>query len=276
VFVGGESGLMTHSTVGEARDASDLALTGRQQDLVEAVVATGTPTVVTLIGGRVFALPWIAANVPAIVQAWLPGEEGGTAIADALLGHVNPGGRLPVTMPRSVGQVPIHSTHRTGGGRSQFWHDYTDGPTSPLFPFGHGLSYTSFTYDGSEVEAGSTTTPTTITVTVTNTGPRAGDEVVQLYVSDDVASVARPRRALIGFERVSLAAGESATVSFTVHPSRLAFYDEAMRFVCEPGAFTFAVGASWADIRSSATVELSGEVAEYRQREIVATRVEVT
>ncbi|MEY2447829.1 MAG: hypothetical protein QOH79_1305 [Acidimicrobiaceae bacterium] len=140
VFVGGESGLMPHSTVGEARDASDLALTGPQQELVEAIVATGRPTVVTVIGGRVFALPWIAANVGAVVQAWLPGEEGGNAIADVLLGHVNPGGRLPVTMPRDVGQVPVHGTHRSGGGRSQFWHDYTDGPAAPLFPFGHGLS----------------------------------------------------------------------------------------------------------------------------------------
>src|SRR5205085_11340116 len=125
VFVGGESGLMPHSTVGEARDAIDLGLTGRQQELVEAVVATGVPTVVTVIGGRVFALPWIAANVPAIVQAWLPGEEGGNAIADVLLGRINPGGRLPVTLPRHVGQVPIHGGHRAGGGRSPFWHDHT-------------------------------------------------------------------------------------------------------------------------------------------------------
>jgi beta-glucosidase len=131
LFVGGESGLMPHSTVGEARDASDLGLTGCQQELVEAVVATGTPAVVTVIGGRVFALPWIAAHVPAVLFAWLPGEEGGRAIADVLLGVVNPSGRLPVTVPRSVGQVPVHSTHRFGGGRSQFWNDYTDGPTSP-------------------------------------------------------------------------------------------------------------------------------------------------
>ena len=239
VFVGGESGLMPHSTVGEARDASDLGLTGVQQELVEAIVATGRPTVVTLIGGRVFALPWIAANVAAIVQAWLPGEEGGTAIADVLLGHVNPGGRLPVTMPRTVGQVPVHGTHRSGGGRSQFWHDYTDGPAAPLFPFGHGLSYTSFAYGQLDLVAGSTTTPTRVSVTVTNTGARAGDEVVQLYVTDEVASVARPSRSLVGFARIGLAPGEASTVTFTVHPSRLAFYDQQMRFVCEPGAFMF-------------------------------------
>jgi beta-glucosidase len=276
VFVGGESGLMPHSTVGEARDATDLGLTGVQQELVEAVVATGRPTIVTLIGGRVFALPWIAQHVPAVVQAWLPGEEGGNAIADVLLGRLNPGGRLPLTMPRSVGQVPVHGTHRSGGGRSQFWHDYTDGPASPLFAFGHGLSYTSFSYDHLTIDAGSTTAPTTISVDVTNTGQRAGDEVVQLYVTDEVASVARVARALAGFTRITLAANESATVTFTVHPSRLAFYDPTMRFVCEPGAFTFAVGASRADIRARATVTLDGDVTEYRQRRVVATAVEVS
>src|SRR5207302_7738543 len=274
-FVGGESGLMPHSTVGEARDASDLGLTGRQQALVEAVVETGTPTVVVVIGGRVFALPWIPAHVPALLQAWLPGEEGGTAIADVLFGVVNPGGHLPLTLPHSVGQVPIHATHLAGGGRSQFWHDYTDGPSSPLFPFGHGLSYTTFAYGDLTVTAGSTVTPITVRVTVTNTGERAGDEVVQLYVTDEVASVVRPKRALIGFARVPMASKESATVTFTVHPSRLAFYDTEMRFVCEPGDFTFAVGASWADIRARATIVLGGDVAGFRQREIVATTVSV-
>jgi len=276
VFVGGESGLMPHSTVGEARDASDLELTGVQLELVQAIVATGTPTVVTIIGGRVFALPWIAANVPAVVEAWLPGEEGGSAIVDVLLGHVNPGGRLPVTLPRTVGQVPIHGTHRAGGGRSQFWHDYTDGPASPLFPFGHGLSYTTFAYDSFEVRAGTTATATAVSVEITNTGSRAGDEVVQLYVTDDVASVARPSRSLVGFARVDLAAAESKTVTFVVHPSRLAFYDASMQFVCEPGAFLFAVGASRSDLRVRATVELDGTVEHYLQREIVATHVAVS
>jgi beta-glucosidase len=262
---------MLRATVGEARDASDLSLTGLQNELVEAVVATGTPTVVVVIGGRVFALPWIAANVPAVVMAWLPGEEGGNAIADVLCGVTNPSGRLPVTLPRAVGQVPIYAGHRFGGGRSQFWGDYTDGPTSALFPFGHGLSYTTFAYEGLEVRPGSTRDVTAIDVTITNTGDRGGEEVVQLYVTDEVASVARPRRRLIGFGRVALEPGESQTVTFTVHPSRLAFYDADMRFVCEPGEFTFAVGASWSDIRLSSTVDVPGDVAEYRQREIRST-----
>lgn len=275
VFVGGESGLMPHSTVGEARDASDLALTGRQQELVEAVVQTGTPTVVIVVGGRVFSLPWIAANVPAIVWAWLPGEEGGNAIADVLTGRVNPSGRLPVSLPRSAGQVPVHSTYRSGGGRSQFWHDYTDGSARPLFAFGHGLSYTSFTYGDLEVVASSTVENITVSVTVTNSGSRGGDEVVQLYATDLVASVARPFRSLVGFARIGLAPNESARVTFTIHPSRLAFYDEGMRFVCEPGEFTFAVGASWADIRARTTATLTGATVEHRQREIVATSVDV-
>jgi beta-glucosidase len=275
VCVGGESGLMPHSTVGEARDASDLGLTGRQQELVERVVATGTPTVVVVVGGRVFALPWIAEHVPAVVQAWLPGEEGGNAIADVLLGAVNPSGRLPVSLPRSVGQVPVHHGHRAGGGRSQFHGDYTDSPTTPLFCFGHGLSYTTFEHGRLSVDATTTAEPVTISLDVTNTGARDGEEVVQLYVRDDVASVARPDRVLVGFARVPLAPGEARRVSFEVHPSRLASYDPAMRFVVEPGDFTFSVGASALDIRQQRTVTLAGDVTEWQQRSIVPTAVTV-
>ncbi|MEY2436395.1 MAG: hypothetical protein QOF97_1231 [Acidimicrobiaceae bacterium] len=273
VCVGGESGLMPHSTVGEARDASDLGLTGLQQELVESVVATGTPTVVVVIGGRVFALPWIAEHVPAVVQAWLPGEEGGNAIADVLLGAANPSGRLPVSLPRSVGQVPVHHGHRAGGGRSQFHGEYTDSPTTPLFCFGHGLSYTTFEYGPLVVESATTSDPLTASVEVTNTGAREGDEVVQLYVRDDVASVARPDRLLVGFTRVALSAGASRTVTFDVHPSRLASYDPEMRFVVEPGDFTFSVGASSGDIRQQRTVTLAGETTEWLQRSIVPTGV---
>ncbi|HEV3225898.1 MAG TPA: glycoside hydrolase family 3 N-terminal domain-containing protein [Acidimicrobiales bacterium] len=275
LFVGGESGLMPHSTVGEARDASELGLTGVQQELVERVVGTGVPSVVTVIGGRVFALPWIAEHAAALLFAWVPGEEGGTAIADVLLGVVNPSGRLPVSLPRHVGQVPVHATHLAGGGRSQFWHEYTDGPANALFAFGHGLSYTTFSYSDVDVIRGSTTTPTVVEARITNAGARAGDEVVQLYVTDEVASAVRPFRALVGFARVPLAPGESKSVRFTVDPTRLAFYDPGMRFVCEPGAFTFAMGPSWSDIRLRATVDLVGDVAEHRQREVVSTTVVV-
>jgi beta-glucosidase len=273
--VGGRSGLTTASTVGEARDATDLGLTGPQPALVDAVLATGTPVVVVVIGGRVFALPHIAERAAALVQAWLPGEEGGSALADVLFGAASPSGKLPVSLPRSVGQVPVYYGHRAGGGRAAFHGDYSDSPTTPLFPFGHGLSYTTFAYEELVVSAGSTEDPLEARFDVVNTGARTGDEVVQLYVRDDVASVARPDRQLVGFARVTLAAGERRTVRFRVHPSRLAFYDPAMRFVVEPGAFRVLVGASAADVRLEAMVRLDGPVAEYRQAAVVPTAVTI-
>ncbi len=272
VFVGGRSGLTPRCTVGEARDATDLALTGAQGALVDAVVASGTPTVVVLISGRVHTIPTIAATVPVVVQAWLPGEEAGSAIADVLVGRAEPGGRLPISMPRTVGQVPIHHDHRAGGGRSQFYGDYTDSATTALYAFGHGLTYTTFEYgDFDVVASGTTSEPVVLQATVTNVGERRGSEVAQLYVRDEVASVARPHQQLVGFSRLELDPGETATVAFEVHPSRLAFYDEAMRFVTEPGVFTFTVGGSSDRADLEVIVELTGEVARYRQREIVAT-----
>jgi beta-glucosidase len=176
-------------------------------------------------------------------------------------------------MPRSVGQVPVHYRHRAGGGRAAFHGDYADSPTTPLFPFGHGLSYTAFAYADLGTRASTTRAPLEVTCAITNAGRRHGEEVVQLYVRDDVASVARPDRMLVGFARVPLAPGERRTVRFRVHPSRLAFYDDAMRFVVEPGTFRIMVGASSADVRLDETVTLSGETASYRQAAIVATEV---
>ena len=156
-----------------------------------------------------------------------------------------------------------------------FYGDYTDSPTSPLFAFGHGLSYTTFAYSDLAVQATSTTEPIEVSIEVRNTGERAGDEVVQLYCRDLVASVARPNRMLLGFTRLSLSPGQARRVTFTVHPSRLAFYNPQMQFVTEPGAFTFSIGASSVDIRAEKTIVLDGQVAEYRQREIVGTKVRV-
>jgi beta-glucosidase len=276
VFVGGRSGLTTDATVGEARDATDLALTGCQDALVDAVVGTGTPTVVVLVSGRVHAIPAIAATVPAVLQAWLPGEEGGSAIADVLFGRVAPSGRLPVSMPRTVGQVPIHHDHRRGGGASMFYGDYTDSPVTPLYAFGHGLSYTTFEYSDLTVAAsGTTTDPVVLEVGITNTGGRAGTEVVQLYVRDEVASVVRPQQQLVGFGRVELEAGAGAVVRFDVHPSRLAFFDEAMRFVVEPGTFTFSCGGASDRAAAEVRVELTGGVAELRQCEVLVTTCSV-
>jgi beta-glucosidase len=272
VLVGGRSGLTSAATVGEGRDAVDLRLTGVQQELVDAVLATGTPTVVVVLSGRVHAIPEIAEAAPAVVLVWPPGEEGGNAIADVLFGRAEPGGRLPVSMPRSVGQVPLHHDVRAGGGTSMFYGTYTDSPTSPLYAFGHGLTYTTFTYAELEVlAAGSTLDPVVLRVAVTNSGGRYGTEVIQLYVRDVVGSVARPLRQLVGFARVGLDVGQTASVTFEVHPSRLAFYDEAMRFVTEPGEFRFSVGAASNAANREAQVVLAGDVAEYRQREIVPT-----
>ena len=274
VFVGGRSGLTTSCTVGEARDATGLGLTGAQQPLVDAVVASGTPTVVVLLSGRVHSIPEIAETVPSIVQAWLPGEEGGNALADVLLGRSEPGGRLPISMPRSVGQVPIHHDYRTGGGRAMFHEDYTDSKTTPLYAFGHGLTYTSFEYGELEVVAsGTTSEPVVLQATVTNVGSRSGTDVVQLYCRDLVASVARPYQQLVGFTRVALDPGATATVTFEVHPSRLAFYDEQMRFVTEPGELRFSVGSASDAAKRHAVVDIQGDVAEYRQRDVVATAV---
>ena len=273
VCLAGRSGLTPDATVGEARDASSLALTGNQLGLLRDVAATGVPTVAVVCSGRVHSLGEVEQLAAATLVAWLPGVEGGTAVARLVLGVSNPSGRLPVSLPASVGQVPVHHAPRAGGGRSQFWGDYTDGPTAPLHPFGYGLSYTSFDYSELEVHQGSTTEVTTLSVSVTNRGRVAGTEVVQLYARDEVASVARPERQLVGFARLPLQPGESRRVSFGIHPSRLAFFDEAMRFVCEPGAFDLEVGG-WAGAPAlTKTVDLGGEVTAYAQRDVVATSV---
>lgn len=272
----GRSGLTPDATVGEARDASSLDLTGRQVELLERVAATGVPVVAVICSGRVHTLAEVERLANATLAAWVPGIEAGTAIASIVFGESTPSGRLPVSLPASVGQLPVHHAPRAGGGRSQFWGDYTDGPTGPLHPFGYGLSTTSFTYDNLVVTPGSTTEVTMVAATVTNTGERSGTEVVQLYARDEVASVARPERQLVGFVRVPLKPGEARTVTFALHPSRLAFFDEDFRFVCEPGAFDLEVGG-WAGAPAlRATVDLGGEVHQYRQRDVVATAASVS
>jgi beta-glucosidase len=277
VCVGGRSGLTRLATVGEARDASDLRLTGRQADLVRACKATGTPVVAVVMSGRVHDLSEVSDSCGALLLAWCPGEEGGSAIAEVLFGTTEPGGRLPVTMPATTGQVPVHHTVRQGGGRSMFYGDYADGPTRPLYPFGHGLGYTTFAYESLEVvSSGSTSEPVVLRARVRNTGARTGGTVVQLYGTDEIASVARHRQLLVGFTRIDdLEPGDAVEVTFTVHPSRLAFFDPDMRFVCEPGAFVFTVASSSAHRGPTVRVELDGDVFVTRQRHVVATAVEV-
>ncbi|HPU38260.1 MAG TPA: glycoside hydrolase family 3 N-terminal domain-containing protein [Microthrixaceae bacterium] len=274
--VGGRSGLTPDATVGEARDAVDLDLTGVQMDLLEAVAATGTPVITVVISGRVHTLGRVEELSAAVLLAWAPGQQGGAAIADVLFGAVAPGGRLPVSLPRHVGQVPVHYNHRAGGASSAFWGDYTDSPTSPLHPFGFGLSTTTFRYTDLDVTPGTTASPTTAAVTVSNTGTRHGAEVVQLYVHDESASVARPDRQLVGFARVELPVGGSRRVTFGVHPSRLAFFDDSFDFVCEPGAFRLEVGGFAGSPALVETVNLGGDVHEYRQIDVVATEVAIS
>ncbi len=274
VVVAGKSGLLRPVTVGEANDATNLDLTGVQQELVDLLASKGVPLVVVVLSGRVHTLSPVAEKASALLQVFPPGEEGGNGLADILTGKINPSGRLPVTMPRSVGQIPNYAGMRAGGDRAMFFNDYIDSPTTPLFPFGHGLSYTTFGYGDIVVQSGNTSEPIELSVEVRNTGARAGDEVVQLYCRDHVASVARPQRILLGFARISLEPGQARKVTFTVHPSRLAFYDPQMHFVTEPGEFTFSIGASASDIRIEKSVTLVGAVTEYSQREVVATSVE--
>src|SRR5690606_9802921 len=276
VCLGGRSGLTAEATVGEMRDAVDLRLTGAQLELLRAVHATGTRTIAVVVSGRVHTLAEVEAHSDAVLLAWVPGQEGGGAVADVLFGRVAPSGRLPVSLPRHVGQLPVHHGPRAGGDRSPVLGDYVDSPVAPLHPFGHGLTTTRFSYGEPQVVAGSTSEPTTVGVVVTNEGPRDGVEVVQCYVRDEVATVARPDRVLVGFARVPMRVGEQKVVTFRIDPSRLAFFDESMDLVCEPGAFTVELGGCAGDPAARATFDLDGPVTGHRQREVVPTEVTVT
>jgi beta-glucosidase len=232
---------------GEFRDRASLALPGHQEDLIRAVAATGTPVVVVLIGGSAITMSHWIDDVAAIVHVWYPGEEGGNAVADVLFGDANPAGRLPITFPIAEGQLPLTYDHKpTGRG-----DDYLDLTGQPLFPFGFGLSYTTFEYSDLSVTPAvmGSDGVATVSCTVRNTGTRAGDEVVQLYVRDILASVARPVLELKGFTRIHLAPGEQKDVTFTLPADQLSMLDRDMNRVVEPGAFRVLVGASSKDIR---------------------------
>ena len=207
VFVGGRSGLTSADTSGEFRDAADLRLGADQLALISETSDSGVPVVVVVIGGRAHSLDEVVPDANALVLAWLPGEEGGNAVADVLCGDVDASGRLPVSLLHTVGQVGVHSGAHHGGGRSMILNDYVDTPASPLFAFGHGLSYTTWERSDLAVEAATTTDDLLIAVTVTNTGDRPGTDVVQLFFRDEVASVGLPAARLLGFQRVECRAG---------------------------------------------------------------------
>lgn len=240
----------TRDMSGEARNRSSLDLPGVQQRLAERVLAAGRPLVVILMNGRPLSTPWLDANVPAILETWYLGVQTGPAVADVLFGDYSPGGKLPISVPRAVGQVPIYYNHKNTGRppdpRDNYTSKYLDLPSTPLYPFGYGLSYTTFGYSDPHLSAARVrrTDSITVSVDVTNTGRVTGDEVVQLYLRDDVASITRPVKELRGFRRITLEPGESRMVSFVLRPSDLAFVGPDMRRIVEPGRFTVFVGTS--------------------------------
>ena len=256
LVVGDKSGLTDDCTSGETRDRASLDLPGVQQELVQAVLGTGTPVVLVLVAGRPYGAAALHEGCAAVLLSWLPGQEGADAIADALVGEFSPGGKLPVSYPRSSGQLPVFYGHKISGGRSHWKVDYADEPTAPLYPFGHGLSYTTFELRDAAVRRAEVSWSETVTVDVTiaNTGDRDGDEVVQLYVHDTAASVTRPVLELKSFARVALPAGESATLAFEIPVGQLGFHGRDLEFVVEPGSFEFLVGTSSADLVSAGTV----------------------
>jgi beta-glucosidase len=239
---------------GEAASRASLDLPGRQLELVQAVQAAGKPTVVVLMNGRPLTIPWLAENSPAILETWFAGTQAGNAIADVLFGDVNPGGKLPVTFPRAVGQVPIYYNHLNTGRppdvQNKYTSKYLDITWTPLYPFGHGLSYTQFRITNLQLSSSniSTSGSVTVTVDVENVGQRAGDEVVQLYIRDMVASVSRPVKELKGFQRITLARGEKRQVRFQLGVEHFSFWNREMKYVVEPGEFKVMVGPNSVDV----------------------------
>ncbi|HVU09913.1 MAG TPA: glycoside hydrolase family 3 N-terminal domain-containing protein [Phototrophicaceae bacterium] len=259
VVVGDKAGLTDDCTSGEARDRADLHLPGVQGELVRAIHATGTPVVLVLVNGRPVSLDTDMAQ--AIVEAWFPSEEGANAVADVLFGDVNPGGKLPISFPRSVGQIPVFYGHVPSGGRSHWKQDYVETSVKPLYPFGYGLSYTQFEFSNLRIAPASVASngSVTIQVDVRNVGERAGDEVVQLYTHQAVAQVTRPLQELKGFKRMTVEPGQTRTVTFHLHIDQFAFYDRDYNLVIEPGEVEVMLGSSSQDIHCRGSFEITGE-----------------
>lgn len=229
-------------TAGENMARASLDLFGKQLDLIQAIEKTGTPVVIVLVNGKPISEPWLQDNIPAIIESWEPGNLGGQAVAEILFGDVNPSGKLPLTVPRSVGQLRMIYNHKP----SAYFHKYADEKKTPLYPFGYGLSYTNYKYSKPLLSDNTLTKENTILVTteITNSGEVDGEEVAQLYIRDNVSSVTRPVKELKGYQRVFLKAGETKTVEFTLGAESLAFYDIDMNYVVEPGTFTIMTGSS--------------------------------
>jgi beta-glucosidase len=225
-------------------DRASLELVGRQNDLTSRILALGKPVVVALFNGRPLSINYLSANVPAILECWYLGQETGNARADVIFGDINPSGKLPISFARSAGQLPVFYNYKPTARRGYLFDD-----VSPLFAFGYGLSYTTFEYSNVRLTKSriGTDETTMVSVDIKNTGNRAGDEVVQMYIRDRVSSVTRPVKELKGFARISLKPGESTTVSIEITPEKLSFYDFDMNWVVEPGEFDIMVGSSSRD-----------------------------
>ena len=268
VVLGGKSGMSLCATSGEARDRSDLNILSVQQKLLEAVYQTGTPVVLILINGRPLSIKWAAEHVPAIIEAWVPGEEGAGAVAEVLFGDSVPGGKLPISIPESAGQIPVYYYHKPSGGRSHWHTDYVDGSVEPLFPFGFGLSYTDFEYSSLNIFGTPVDSRESIEISfdLKNIGYYAGDEVCQMYMHDREADVTRPVQELIGFKRVRLKSGECCKVKFKVRMSQFGFYNRNMKFVVEPGNMDIMIGSSSKDIRLKGAFKIIGEIIEIHDK----------
>lgn len=246
VVVVGEPAAMS----GEAESRSNIDLIGREQQLVDAIKTTGKPFVVVLMNGRPLTIPTLDAESPAILEAWFPGTEGGNAVADILFGKANPAGKLPDTFPQNVGQIPLYYNHESTGRppdpNNKYTSKYNDGPFTPLYPFGFGLSYTTFQFSNPVISSATMSAHRSVTVSVSvqNTGARSGDEVVQLYIRDPAASIVQPVRRLEGFQRVTLAPGQTKTVQFTLNGNNVGFFDNSGKFVVESGTIEAYVGDS--------------------------------
>jgi beta-glucosidase len=246
------------TTVGETASRTSLDLPGRQLNLVQAVMETRKPVVVVLLNGRPMSINWIDKHVAGIVEAWFPGAQGGTAIADVLFGDYNPGGKLTVTFPKTVGQIPYNFPTKPNAQ----WEGEKTRVNGALYFFGHGLSYTTFTYSNLKITPAVVPVPAgsaaaiTVTLEVTNSGARAGDEVVQLYTRQLVTSVTTYEKNLRGFERIHLQPGEKKTVSFNLTRDDLALWDRHMHFVVEPGKFKVMIGSGSEDIRLTGEFEV--------------------
>lgn len=264
LVLGGKNGWGNSCTSGEGIDAASIGLPGVQEALLRRLHETGTPIVLVHLDGRPFSSPWAAEHIPAILEAFAPGQEGADAIADVLFGRTNPGGRLPVTIARSAGQIPVYYNHRNGSGYSPTFRlileGYIDETADPLYCFGHGLSYTEFAYDALDIRTPRVASDGVVTVSfrVRNVGDRAGDETVQIYIRDILATVVRPVQELAGFRRISLDPSWTAVVTCTIDLRQLAFLDRDMQLVVEPGRMEVRVGSSSRDIRLKGEFEIVG------------------